>query len=76
MHCWARYLFLLLVAGLAFGQMLPACGQKGPLYRPEPSADAEARPETAPTSGGGAEQGAEGTEDVPEAPPPAAATTN
>jgi predicted small lipoprotein YifL len=75
MHCWARYLFLLLVAGLAFGQMLPACGQKGPLYRPEPSADAEARPETAPASGG-AEQGGEGAEDLPEAPLPAAATTN
>jgi predicted small lipoprotein YifL len=32
MHCWARYLFLALVAALATGQMLAACGQKGDLY--------------------------------------------
>lgn len=35
MICWARYLFLALVAVLATGQMLAACGQKGPLYLPE-----------------------------------------
>jgi predicted small lipoprotein YifL len=32
MHCWARYLFLAVVAVLGTGQMLAACGQKGDLY--------------------------------------------
>jgi predicted small lipoprotein YifL len=32
MHCWARYLFLAVVAALSTGQMLAACGQKGDLY--------------------------------------------
>ena len=32
MHCWARYLFLAVVAALGTGQMLAACGQKGDLY--------------------------------------------
>jgi len=32
MHCWARYLFLAVVATLGTGQMLAACGQKGDLY--------------------------------------------
>lgn len=36
MHCWARYLFIIVVAVLAFGQMIAACGQKGDLYLPEP----------------------------------------
>lgn len=55
MICWARYLFLALVAVLALGHMLAACGQKGPLYLPEedpperPPAAAPARPVTGPT---------------------------
>lgn len=36
MHCWARTLFYLLVAVLGIASMLGACGQKGPLYLPEP----------------------------------------
>ncbi len=36
MHCWARYLFLAVVAALAAGQLLAACGQKGDLYLPRP----------------------------------------
>jgi predicted small lipoprotein YifL len=36
MHCWARYLFIIVVAVLAAGQMIAACGQKGDLYLPEP----------------------------------------
>ncbi len=35
MNCWARYLLYLVIAALAIGQMLAACGQKGPLYLPD-----------------------------------------
>ena len=37
MHCYARYLFLFIVALLGLGQMMTACGQKGPLYHPDQS---------------------------------------
>jgi predicted small lipoprotein YifL len=43
MHCWARYLFYAVVAVLGAGQMMAACGQKGPLYLPEPE-QSDARP--------------------------------
>ena len=33
--CWAQYLLWLVIAALALGSMLPACGQKGPLYLPD-----------------------------------------
>ena len=36
MRCWARYLFLVVVAALAAGQWIAACGQKGDLYLPKP----------------------------------------
>ena len=36
MRCWARYLFLVVVATLAAGQWIAACGQKGDLYLPKP----------------------------------------
>ncbi len=36
MHCWPRYLLWLVIVLLGTGQMLTACGQKGPLYLPEP----------------------------------------
>ena len=42
MHCWPRYLFILLIAVLGIGNMLTACGQKGPLYLPEPTAQQQA----------------------------------
>lgn len=41
MRCYARYLLLIVVAVLALGQFLAACGQKGPLYLPEESQKAE-----------------------------------
>ena len=36
--CWAQYLFWLVIAVLGTGSVLSACGQKGALYQPEPSA--------------------------------------
>lgn len=50
MLCWARYLFIAVVAVLGAGQMIAACGQKGDLYlveKEEPAPLAEA-PSTAP----------------------------
>ena len=45
MHCWARYLFLAVVAALGAGQALTACGQKGDLYLvKEGDAAAKAQP--------------------------------
>ncbi len=35
MRCWPSLLFWLIVAILGGGQMLTACGQKGPLILPE-----------------------------------------
>ncbi len=49
MHCWARYLFLAVVAALAMGQILAACGQKGDLYLPRPGdTAAAAKPDQGP----------------------------
>ena len=49
MYCWARYLFLAVVAALGAGQMLAACGQKGDLFLPRPEAKAAAaKPAAAP----------------------------
>lgn len=46
MHCWARYLFLAVVAALGAGQVLTACGQKGDLYLVrEGDAAAKAQPD-------------------------------
>lgn len=39
--CWAQYLSWLAIATLALSSMLSACGQKGPLYLPEPPAAQE-----------------------------------
>ncbi len=36
-HCWAQYLLWLVIAVLGTGSALSACGQKGPLYRPDPT---------------------------------------
>ena len=36
MTCWPRYLLWLIIVILGTSQMLTACGQKGPLYLPEP----------------------------------------
>jgi predicted small lipoprotein YifL len=37
--CWAQYLLWLVIAVLGTGSALSACGQKGDLYQPEPSAN-------------------------------------
>ncbi|RLJ18963.1 hypothetical protein DJ030_07475 [bacterium endosymbiont of Escarpia laminata] len=34
MTCWPRYLLWLVIAVLGSGNLLSACGQKGPLYLP------------------------------------------
>lgn len=39
--CYARYLLLVVVTSLALGQILSACGQKGPLYLPKEPANEE-----------------------------------
>lgn len=39
--CYARYLLLAVIVTLGVGQLLAACGQKGPLYLPEEAADNE-----------------------------------
>lgn len=49
MHCWARYLFVVVVVALGTLSMLGACGQKGPLVLPEnvkkqPAKQAPAKP--------------------------------
>jgi len=36
MHCRARCFSLAVISGLSMAQMIAACGQKGPLYLPEP----------------------------------------
>jgi predicted small lipoprotein YifL len=73
MHCWARYLFLLIVAVLGFGHMLGACGQKGPLYLPEQEpADETQTSAPVPTPLPGpdtSDEGLEALEDVPAVPP-------
>lgn len=72
MHCWARYLLYLVIAVLALGQMVTACGQKGDLYLPEepaesvPSSPPTPEPEPEPDS---ADEGLEALDDVPVAPP-------
>ncbi len=68
MHCWARYLFLAVVAALGTGQMLAACGQKGDLFLPRPEAQTAApKPAAAPkpeAQPGGAGEGFDVLEDV------------
>lgn len=39
MHCWPRYLLWLVIATLGTSSMLTACGQKGPLYLPDPTVE-------------------------------------
>jgi predicted small lipoprotein YifL len=48
MHCWARYLLYAVIAVLGTGQLMTACGQKGPLYLPEPEPEAAAQPAPQP----------------------------
>ncbi|WP_135568200.1 LPS translocon maturation chaperone LptM [Solemya elarraichensis gill symbiont] len=41
MHCYSRYLFIILIAILGIGNMLSGCGSKGDLYLPESSQPAQ-----------------------------------
>ena len=45
MHCLPRYLLWSLIAVIGIGNLLTACGQKGPLYLPEPAAEQERQEE-------------------------------
>lgn len=45
MLCWARQLFILVVALLGISQMMAACGQKGPLFLPDEPAGKQQAPE-------------------------------
>ncbi|MEN8167074.1 MAG: lipoprotein [Pseudomonadota bacterium] len=36
MICWPRYLLWLVITLFGVGNLISACGQKGPLYLPEP----------------------------------------
>ncbi|MCB1755964.1 MAG: lipoprotein [Gammaproteobacteria bacterium] len=36
--CWAQWVFIAVIAVLGLAQMLSACGNKGPLYLPEETA--------------------------------------
>jgi predicted small lipoprotein YifL len=67
MHCWARYLLYLVIAILAVGQMVTACGQKGDLYLPEKRAETAppASPLPAPDS---PDEGLEALDEVPVVP--------
>lgn len=76
MHCWARYLLYLVIAVLALGQMVTACGQKGDLYLPEEPAESvpSSPPPPPPTPEpepelDSADEGLEALDDVPVAPP-------
>jgi predicted small lipoprotein YifL len=76
MLCWPRTLFLLLVAFLALGHMIAACGQKGPLYLPEPAEDAPAAAEAVPTpraAPAASDQDRDAPDDVPRVRPDAEA---
>jgi predicted small lipoprotein YifL len=39
--CWAQSLFIVIVIILGVGNILSACGQKGPLHLPDDSAQTE-----------------------------------
>jgi predicted small lipoprotein YifL len=74
MHCWPRYLFYLLVATLALGHMLAACGQRGPLYLAERASETGPASEAAPQPGpeataDAADEGLDALDDVPEVAP-------
>lgn len=67
MNCWARYLLYLVIAILALGQMLAACGQKGPLYLSDTSQGGASQ--TAPIPGPDrSDEGLEALDDVPVVP--------
>lgn len=68
MMCWARYLLYLVIATFALGQMVAACGQKGPLYLPDP-APPDSTPAATLPGPDSADEGLEALDDVPVVPP-------
>ncbi len=48
MLCWARQLFIILVAILGISQMIAACGQKGPLVLPDEQGGKPGAPRQSP----------------------------
>lgn len=68
MHCWARTLLYVVIAALAFAQMMVACGQKGDLFLPpdEPAAAAPPTPAPVPDAD---DEDLRALDDVPEVPP-------
>ncbi len=77
MICWARYLFIGVVAVLGIGQMVAACGQKGDLYLPAPEQEAREQnaagkkaEESQQAQSGEAPEDAEKTSDLPQVPAP------
>ena len=67
MICWARYLFIGVVAIPGVGHMVAACGQKGDLYLPAPEQTDEAQ-RTADGKPGIESAAEEQASDVPEVP--------
>ncbi len=67
MLCWARQLFILMVALLGISQMMAACGQKGPLFLPDEPAGKQQAPRESPAQSPQQDQGPEipGPEAVP-----------
>lgn len=70
MFCWGRQLFIVIVIILGIGQMMAACGQKGPLYLPDDQADQPVAGKAAAKDKGEAEPAATPTADPPEIPGP------
>jgi len=58
MTCWARQIFMAVVAILGISQMIAACGQKGPLYLPKEQEQQQAQGRSKGQTGDKAAQGA------------------
>jgi predicted small lipoprotein YifL len=53
MHCWTRYVFIIVVAALGVLSMIEACGRKGPLYLPDPDKPQSTQPASKPAGADG-----------------------
>ena len=51
MHCWTRYVFIIVVGALGVLSMIEACGRKGPLYLPDPDKPQSTQPASKPAGG-------------------------
>jgi predicted small lipoprotein YifL len=47
--CWAQWLFIAVIGVLGAGQMLTACGNKGPLKLPDETSSTPAAEQEKPT---------------------------